>query len=134
MTDILMVLQAVISILLIIVVLLQFGKGAEAGLFSGGGESIMTGAQQGNILVKVTIVLSILFMGNSILLAKIEGKKANSSLLDSEAPIARPLNSDATSAPAATSPAAKTTPKEKGTEKAQETKATTKEEAPKAKK
>lgn len=102
MTDILMILQAVVSILLIVVVLLQFGKGAEAGLFSGGGgDNLMTGAQQGNILVKITIVLSILFMGNSILLAKLEGKKANSSLLDSEAPVARPLNSDATSAPAA---------------------------------
>jgi len=111
MTDILMILQAVVSILLIIVVLLQFGKGAEAGLFSGGGgESVMTGAQQGNILVKITVVLSILFMGNSILLAKLEGQKANSSLLDGEAPIARPLNSDATSAPAAapTTPATTT--------------------------
>lgn len=126
MTDILMIIQAVISILLIIVVLLQFGKGAEAGLFSGGGESLMTGSQQGNILIKVTILLSILFMGNSILLAKIEGKKASSSILDSEAPIARPLNSDATSTP--------TTQAEN--KKTQETKATTKvkEEAPKAKK
>ncbi len=119
-----MILQAVVSILLIIVVLLQFGKGAEAGLFSGGGESLMTGSQQGNILVKITIVLSILFMGNSILLAKLEGKKANSSLLDSEAPIARPLNSDATSAPAA--PAAPATETK--------TEATTTEEAPKAEK
>ncbi len=127
MTDILMILQAVVSILLIIVVLLQFGKGAEAGLFSGGGESLMTGTQQGNILVKVTVVLSILFMGNSILLAKLEGKKANSSLLDSEAPIARPLNSDATSAPAA--PATETKAQE-----STETQATTTEEAPKAEK
>lgn len=126
MTDILMILQAVISILLIIVVLLQFGKGAEAGLFSGGGESIMTGTQQGNILVKITIVLSILFMGNSILLAKMEGKKASSSLLDSEAPIARPLNSDATSAPAAP-----TAPKAEESKKTEEK---AKEEAPKAEK
>ena len=119
MTDILMILQAVVSVLLIIVVLLQFGKGAEAGLFSGGGgESIMTGAQQGNILVKITIVLSILFMGNSILLAKLEGKKSNSSLLDSEAPIARPLNSDAATTPA---PAAPATPAAEKTEAPAET-------------
>lgn len=95
MTNTLMIFQAVVSIVLIIVVLLQFGKGAEAGLFSGGGDSIMTGSQQGNILVKITIVLSILFMGNSILLAKLQGKKAGVSILDGEAPIARPLNSDA---------------------------------------
>jgi preprotein translocase subunit SecG len=94
-----MIFQAVVSIVLIIVVLLQFGKGAEAGLFSGGGDSIMTGSQQGNILVKITIVLSILFMGNSILLAKLQGQKAGSSILDGETPIARPLNSDAQAAP-----------------------------------
>ncbi len=95
MTDILMFFQAAVSILLIILVLLQFGKGAEAGLFSGGGDSLMTGAQQGNILSKATVVLAILFMGNSVLLARLQGKKAGSSLLDSEAPVARPLNSDA---------------------------------------
>ena len=95
MTTTLMILQAVVSILLIIVVLLQFGKGAEAGLFSGGGESIMTGSQQGNIMVKITVVLAIIFMGNSVLLARLAGSKAGSSLLDGEAPIARPLNSDA---------------------------------------
>lgn len=104
MTTTLMIFQAVVSILLIVVVLLQFGKGAEAGLMSGGGESLMTGAQQGNILSKITVVLSILFMGNSVLLAKIQSDKAGASLLDTEAPIARPLNSDAqteTAAPVA---------------------------------
>lgn len=95
MTTTLMIFQAVVSILLIVVVLLQFGKGAEAGLFSGGGESIMTGSQQGNILVKITVILAILFMGNSVLLARLAGKKAGSSLLDGEAPVARPLNNDA---------------------------------------
>ena len=104
MTTTLMIFQAVVSVLLIVLVLLQFGKGAEAGLLSGGGESIMTGAQQGNILSKATVVLSILFMGNSVLLSKIQSEKASASLLDTEAPVARPLNSDApmdTKAPAA---------------------------------
>jgi len=115
MTTTLMVFQAVVSILLIIVVLLQFGKGAEAGLMSGG-ESIMTGAQQGNILSKITVVLSILFMGNSVLLAKIQSEKAGSSLLDNETPVARPLNSDAMDA------------SKKTQEKTEETKATEKTE------
>ena len=91
-----MIFQAIVSVLLIIVVLLQFGKGAEAGLISGGGaDSVFTGGQGKNIFTKITIVLSILFMGNSILLAKLQGEKAASSLLDDTAPIARPLNSDA---------------------------------------
>lgn len=102
----LMIFQAVVSILLIILVLLQFGKGAEAGLMSGGGESIMTGSQQGNVLSKATIVLSILFMGNSVYLARLQSQRADSSLLDSEAPVARPLNMDTTTPAETATPAA----------------------------
>ena len=91
----LMIVHGIITVLLIISVLLQFGKGAEAGLFSGGGsDSIMTGAQQGNILNKITTVLAVAFMASSLYLAR--GKSGSEkSLLDSEAPIAAPLNSDA---------------------------------------
>ena len=96
MTTSLMIIQAILSVLLIVVVLLQFGKGAEAGLMSSGGaDSMFTGAQRGNILVKVTVVLSILFMGSSILMSKMAAQKSGKSLLDGEAPVARPLNSDA---------------------------------------
>jgi preprotein translocase subunit SecG len=103
----LMIFHAVISILLIILVLVQFGKGAEAGLMSSGSEAVFTGGQQGNILNKITIVLAIIFIGNSIFLAKIQNKYASKSLLDSEAPVARPLNSDeANKAPAAPAPVA----------------------------
>ena len=92
----LMIFQVVITIILIALVLLQFGKGAEAGLLSGGGgESIMTGAQQGNILSKATVVVSVLFMANCILLSKLQADKAGTTIFDDEAPVARPLNSDA---------------------------------------
>ena len=97
MTTALMILQAIISVLLIIVVLLQFGKGAEAGLMTAAGsESIMSSSTRGNIMTKITAVLAILFLGNSILLARLQDSKFQKSLLDSEAPVARPLNSDAT--------------------------------------
>ncbi len=112
MTTALMILQAIISVLLIITVLLQFGKGAEAGLMTAAGsESIMSSSTRGNIMTKMTAVLAILFLGNSILLARLQDSKFQSSLLDSEAPVARPLNSDAATAPAATTttPAATTT-------------------------
>lgn len=90
----LMILQALVSVFLIILVLLQFGKGAEAGLFSGGGsESMMTGAQRGNILSKMTVVLAVIFLANSILLARIQGSTSEKSILDNEAPVAAPLNS-----------------------------------------
>lgn len=120
MTTALMILQAFVSVILIIVVLLQFGKGAEAGLMTAAGsESIMSSSTRGNIMVKITTVLAIIFLGNSILLARLQDSKYQKSLLDSEKPIARPLNSDAaqkaatpaaaTGTPATTTPAATTT-------------------------
>lgn len=112
MTTALMILQAITSVILIIVVLIQFGKGAEAGLMTAAGsESIMSSSTRGNIMVKITAVLAIIFLGNSILLARLQDTKFQKSLLDSEKPVARPLNTDA--APAApattTAPAAEAT-------------------------
>jgi preprotein translocase subunit SecG len=110
MTTALMVLQALISVLLIIVVLLQFGKGAEAGLMTAAGsESIMSSSTRGNVMTKITAVLAVLFLGNSILLARLQDSKFQKSILDTEAPISRPLNSDAATAPAATTTAPATT-------------------------
>lgn len=106
MTTALMVLQALISVLLIIVVLLQFGKGAEAGLMTAAGsESIMSSSTRGNIMTKITAVLAVIFLGNSILLSRLQESRFQKSLLDGETPVSRPLNSDST-APAATTPAA----------------------------
>lgn len=114
MTTALMVLQAIVSVLLIITVLLQFGKGAEAGLMTAAGsESIMSSSTRGNIMTKITAVLALIFLGNSILLARLQDSKFQKSLLDSEKPVSRPLNSDAQQAPAApantAAPAATTT-------------------------
>ena len=109
MSTTLMIVHGIISILLIASVLLQFGKGAEAGLLSGGGgESVMSGGQKGNIPTKITTVLSILFMANSIFLAKIQSQKSSNSLLDGEAPIARPLNSDSAESDTTKEPGVKT--------------------------
>ena len=111
MTTALMVLQAVISVLLIIVVLLQFGKGAEAGLMTAAGsESIMSSSTRGNVMTKITAVLAVLFLGNSIYLARLQDSKFQKSLLDSEAPVSRPLNSDAAALPAAGAAATPGTP------------------------
>ncbi len=96
MTTALMILQATTSVFLIIVVLLQFGKGAEAGLMTAAGsESIMSSSTRGNVMVKITTILAIIFLGNSILLARLQDSKYQKSILDSEKPISRALNSDA---------------------------------------
>ncbi|MCK6595641.1 MAG: preprotein translocase subunit SecG [Bacteriovoracaceae bacterium] len=108
----LMVLQAIVAVLLIISVLLQFGKGAEAGLLTqAGSETVMSNSTRGNIMTKITAVLAVIFLVNSILLARTQDSKFNKSLLDTEAPVARPLNNDAAEAAAqpATTPAATTT-------------------------
>lgn len=95
MVNTLMIFHAVISVLLIILVLLQFGKGAEAGLMGGGAsDQVFSSGQQGNIFSKATIVISIIFMANCIILAKLQSSNSQRSLLDSEAPVARPLNFD----------------------------------------
>lgn len=102
----LMVLQAIVAVLLIITVLLQFGKGAEAGLMTqAGSESVMSNSTRGNIMTKITALLAVIFLVNSIILARISDSKFSKSILDSEAPVARPLNSDA-AMPADSAPAA----------------------------
>lgn len=111
MTTALMILQAITSVILIIVVLLQFGKGAEAGLMTAAGsESIMSSSTRGNVMVKITAVLAIIFLGNSILLARLQDTKFQKSILDSEKPISRPLNTDAQTPVAPVAPAATTAP------------------------
>lgn len=111
MTTALMVLQAITSVFLIITVLLQFGKGAEAGLMTAAGsESIMSSSTRGNVMTKITAILAIIFLGNSILLARLQDTKFQKSILDSEKPVSRPLNTDAEKAAAPAVPAATTTP------------------------
>ena len=94
----LITLHAIICVLLIVTVLLQFGKGAEAGALMGGGggasQAVFSSSAKGNFMTKVTTFLAIGFMINSIVLTTIKSREAKSSLFDSEAPVAAPLNSD----------------------------------------
>ena len=92
----LIILHVVICILLTVVVLVQFGKGAEAGAMMGGGSSqaVFTSSAKGNFFTKLTTFLAIAFMVNSIVLTTIKSKSSNESIFDGEAPVAAPLNSD----------------------------------------
>lgn len=94
MTSTLMVLQAVVAVILILLVLIQFGKGAETGLMSSAGDTTMAGATKGNILTKITVVVSIVFLGNSLVLARLQSHTNVKSIMDTEAPVQRPLNND----------------------------------------
>ena len=87
------IVHVIVSVLLIIVVLLQFGKGAETGLLSAasGGTNF---SPKGNLLSKTTVILSILFLGLCITLAKLRSSEAQKSLFDDQAAKAKPLNLD----------------------------------------
>lgn len=111
MTTTLMILHAAISFLLVVMVLLQFGKGAEAGLISGtGSDQVFSGATKGNILTHITTVLAVFFIASSIMLAKLQSTGSSTSIMDDEAPVSRPLNQDKAAMPKA-DPAVPVTPK-----------------------
>lgn len=93
----LIIFHVVVCLLLITVVLLQFGKGAEVGAVMGGSsgsQAIFTSSQSGNIFSKATTALAILFMVNSIAISSLTSKSAKESIFDDTQPTAVPLNSD----------------------------------------
>lgn len=98
MMTILIVLHVVICILLVVTVLLQFGKGAEMGAVMGGGgasQAVFSSSAKGNFMTRLTTILAIGFMVNSICLTVLKSRAARQSVFDNEAPVAAPLNSDA---------------------------------------
>jgi preprotein translocase subunit SecG len=117
----LITLHVIICVLLVVTVLLQFGKGAEAGAIMGGGgasQAVFSSSAKGNFMTKLTTTLAIGFMVNSIVLTTMKSRESKKSLFDNEAPVAAPLNSDVqaldkkeTEAPKeTTAPAAETAP------------------------
>lgn len=115
MIEILTIVHGICSVLLIIIVLLQFGKGAEAGLFSGGGDgAVFTSAQSSNIFSKITTVLVIIFLGLAVTLAALRSKTADESIFDDEAALpasSLPLGNE-NPLEGETAPAQKDAPKE----------------------
>ncbi len=98
MVTFLIVVHVFICVLLVVTVLLQFGKGAEMGAIMGGGgasQAVFSSSAKGNFMTKLTTFLAVAFFINSIILTTIKSKDSKSSLFDDEAPIASPLNSDA---------------------------------------
>lgn len=67
----LFVLQVLVAVALIVFILIQHGKGADAGAaFGSGSSSTVFGSQgSGNFMTKVTTVLVVIFLSNSLFLA-----------------------------------------------------------------
>jgi preprotein translocase subunit SecG len=83
----LFVLQVLVAIALIGIILVQHGKGADAGAaFGSGSSSTVFGSQgSGNFMTKMTTVLAIIFLSNSLFLAYLATQsisEAPTSLLD----------------------------------------------------
>ncbi len=71
-------------ILLILIVLLQTGKGADMGASFGsasGGQSLFGGAGPATALSKITTVVAIVFMLTSLTMAYTSGHKSNQSIM-----------------------------------------------------
>ena len=105
MISFLTVVHLVICVLIVALVLLQFGKGAEQGGIlsstSGASQNIFSTSSQGNILTKTTAVLATGFFITTFLLSTLQAKKAKQSLLDKDpSAINIQLNNDKAAVPA----------------------------------
>lgn len=107
MTAVLITLHILVCIALIVVVLLQAGKGAEMGVsFGGGGSNTVFGASGGrDFMSKLTAAAAIIFMLTSLTLAYFYGQPGSSSVMP-ETKAAAITAPAATETPAAPTPAA----------------------------
>ena len=78
------IIHILVSIGLILVVLLQTGKGADMGAVFGGGSSstIFGSSGAGNFLTRLTTGMAIVFMITSLTLGYFSGKKPSASVFD----------------------------------------------------
>jgi len=102
------VLHVMVCVFLIVVVLLQRGKGAEIGaVFGGGASSTVFGSRgAGSFLTKLTTGAAVVFMATSLILAILGHERASESLLDGATPSAPAPAPAATPSPFAEPPAA----------------------------
>ena len=85
------IIHVIVSIGLILVVLLQTGKGAEVGAVFGGSSSTIFGSSgAGNFLTRLTTGMAIVFMITSLTLGYFAGKKPTATIFDSRTPATAP--------------------------------------------
>ena len=120
MTTFLVVLHVIVSIFLVVVVLLQRGKGAEIGAVFGGGagSTVFGGRGAGNFLTKLTTASAAIFMATSLSLSYIWTSQSADRLfeedptaLEAPAPAEEtPLFEEVPALPATSDPVAEPTP------------------------
>jgi preprotein translocase subunit SecG len=101
------ILHVLVSIGLILVVLLQTGKGAEIGAVFGGSSSTIFGSSgAGNFLTRLTTGMAIVFMITSLALGYFAGRKPSATIFDSRTPATAPSAQPVAPAPQQSAPAA----------------------------
>jgi preprotein translocase subunit SecG len=83
MTTLLIIIHVIVCFFLIAIVLLQHGKGADAGATFGGGSSQTLFGSEGPLplLNKITTFSAIVFMGTSVTLAYLSAHKSGGSIM-----------------------------------------------------
>jgi len=85
------IIHVIVSVGLILVVLLQTGKGAEVGAVFGGSSSTIFGSSgAGNFLTRLTTGMAIVFMITSLTLGYFAGRKPSATIFDNRTPTTEP--------------------------------------------
>jgi preprotein translocase subunit SecG len=119
------IIHVIVSVGLILVVLLQTGKGAEVGAVFGGSSSTIFGSSgAGNFLTRLTTGMAIVFMMTSLTLGYFAGRKPSATIFDNRAPAVEPRGpmqpqapQQPGTAPGSAQPSAPTTPEKSPPEK-----------------
>src|SRR5512144_2642171 len=81
------IIHVIVSIGLILVVLLQTGKGAEVGAVFGGSSATIFGSSgAGNFLTRLTTGMAIVFMITSLTLGYFAGRRPSATIFDTRTP------------------------------------------------
>jgi preprotein translocase subunit SecG len=95
------IVHVIVSIGLILVVLLQTGKGAEMGAVFGGSSSTIFGSSgAGNFLTRLTTAMAIVFMMTSLTLGYFAGRRPSATIFDQRTPAVEPRPAPQSTAPA----------------------------------
>lgn len=100
------IIHILVSIGLVLVVLLQQGKGAEIGAVFGGSSSTIFGSSgAGNFLTRLTTGMAVVFMVTCLTLGYFATQRPSATIFDERTPVSQPRT-----APQATEPATETAP------------------------
>lgn len=94
------IIHVLVSIGLILVVLLQTGKGAEVGAVFGGSSSTIFGSSgAGSFLTRLTTAMAIIFMMTSLTLGYFAGRTPSTTIFDRQTPVEAPRGPEPRVAP-----------------------------------